>query len=475
LVPYRRLLPESVEIEQVRTVRVLIQPDDLGAVLAEARRHDARSPVAIAVTRAAGDEIDAVSSGTGNRHDIPENERGSDAKLVLLTLPNSRVGSFIAAVRSRIDDAEFTLVPVGALPLDSQTDGLGEQVRDVSRLSTLELVVASLQSVGGWRGMFLFSVLAGVIGTYGLIFDVAYVLVAAMLINPMGAPALVAVIGLAIGDARVFTRGGARFLVSLAVQAATAALLGFGYGLSTSTATMEQVASLSLWAVVVALAAGAAGAQAQVRSERDSLVSGTAAGFMVAAALAPPAAVLGLAIPLARWDYAALMGFLLGLQFLAITLGGAAVLYFSGVRPGQPSAGRGSTRLRSALVAGLVVITSGMVLWQTRLEPDFQLADLSRTALEIGRDALEDVPDATLIEASARFTRRNMPGRTGESILYDIVLERGPEASSDDELERRVRERIERMTAERMHGVVPYVRISLIPPPDTPRPSGRAP
>jgi uncharacterized membrane protein len=77
---------------------------------------------------------------------------------------------------------------------------------------------------------------------------------------------------------------------------------------------------------VLALVAGAAGAQAQVQAERDSLVSGTGAGFMVAAALAPPAAMLGLSVPLARWDYAGLMAFLLLLQFVAISLGGWLVL-----------------------------------------------------------------------------------------------------------------------------------------------------
>lgn len=99
----------------------------------------------------------------------------------------------------------------------------------------------------------------------------------------------------------------------------------------------------------------------QVESERDSLVSGTAAGFMVAAALAPPAAMLGLSIPLGRWDYTALMGFLLMLQFVAIGAGGWLALMIYGVRPSDPSVGRGKGKWRTVLAGVVLLIAVAMV------------------------------------------------------------------------------------------------------------------
>jgi uncharacterized membrane protein len=431
----------------VRSLQLQVRSAHAARVLVLAHEHGAQDTTAVRAER-------VRREGT---------EESGDWSLVFLNLPNDRVGSFVEALRSVVDDAGLILLPVGALPLEAPVDRLDRQVRDVSRLSTLELVVASLQSVGSWRGMLLFSLLAGVIGAYGLLFDVGYLLVAAMLINPMGAPALVAVVGLAIGDARMFGRGGVRFLVSLAVQAIAAAALGFGYSLSVSTATMEQVASLSTWAVVVALAAGAAGAQTQVKSDRDSLVSGTAAGFMVAAALAPPAAVLGLSVPLARWDYAALMAFLLALQFLAIAAGGAAVLHGFGVRPARPSIGRGSARVRAMLAAGVAVAILVLVAWQTGREPGFHKADLSRAAMEIARDALDEVPEAYLLEASARFTRRDLERYRPEGLLFEIIAERAADAAPDSLLERAIREAVRRRVDERMRGVVPFVRIDLVP------------
>lgn len=199
-----------------------------------------------------------------------------------------------------------------------------------------------LQSVGVWRGLLLFSVLAGVIGAYGLIFDVGNLLVAAMLVNPMGAPALVAVVAIAIGGARMFLRGGARFGVSLLAQAA--------------------------------------------------------------AVLAPPAAVLGLAVPLGRWDYAGLMAFLLVLQFVAIAAGGWLSVHAVGVRPAEPGIGRGSAPRRTALVAAVTIVMATLVLWQAHARDP--------AAAERHRD--EAAASTRAAPASGR--RHLPPARSGASV-----------------------------------------------------------
>ena len=52
------------------------------------------------------------------------------------------------------------------------------------------------------------------------------------------------------------------------------------------------------------IAAGAAGAINLMQSERSSLVSGAATGMLVAASLAPPAGIIGMAAAIGRWDMA---------------------------------------------------------------------------------------------------------------------------------------------------------------------------
>jgi uncharacterized membrane protein len=432
----------------MRSLQVQVRSDQVQDVLRLAESHGARFPVALRAESKADDE-DGVDKWS----------------VVLLNLPNDKVGRYVEAVSAEVGEARFTLLPVGALPLSMPMDHVDDAVRDVSTLSTMEVLVASLQSVGAWKGMLVYSALAGVVGAHALIFDVIYLLVAAMLINPMGAPAVVAVVGVAVGDRRMFVRGAWRFLVSLLVQAAAALGLGAAYGLTISTAAMEQVTSLSVWAAVLAAAAGAAGAQSQLKSERDSLVSGTAAGFMVAAALAPPAAVLGLSVAIARWDYLQLMAFLLLLQFVAITVGGWIVVHALGVRPGDPGIGRGSARWRTVLAVASMVVLTALVWLQTTLEPRFTRADLSRTALEIAGEAADSTPGAYLVESSARFTRGRLARYPGDALLFDIIIERSDLAASDEVLERGLREHVRRLVAARMSDVTPFIRVTVVPGP----------
>ncbi len=390
---------------------------------------------------------------------------GDARALVLATVPNDRVGELIERAREIAEDADVVVLPAGALPLHAPLDDVGQQIRDVSRLSTFEVLLGSLQSIGSWRGLLVYSALAGIIGAFGVIFDAGYLLVAAMLINPMAAPALVSVIGATLGDWRMAARGGARFLVSLALQSVAALLFGIAYGLTTSTMMMEQVTSLSGYAVLVALAAGAAGAQTQIKSDRDSLVSGTAAGFMVAAALAPPAAVLGLSVPLGRWDYAAQMALLLALQYAAIVAGGALTMALNGMRPADALVARGSSRGRSAMVALAAVATAALVGLQLARGPSLLKGDLSRRALEIASGGIETVEGASIVQVEAAFTRSHITRYDGEVLLVSAVVEQTDPGRSREAIEDDVRDTLRASFLDAMDGVVPLVDVTVLPGP----------
>ena len=396
-----------------------------------------------------------------------EREDGQEWSMIFLNLPNDRVGSFVWAIRDEVEDAQFVIIPRGSLPIQPPFDQVHQRLRDVSHRSTLELVLDSLQSIGSWKGMLLYAAFSGVVAAYGVIFNTSYLLVAAMLIAPMGAPTMVSVVGVAIGDWRMFGRGALRFLAAIAVLVASAVALGFAYGLSFSTSIMEQITSLSAWGVAVALVAGAAGAQSQVQSERSSLVTGTATGFLIAAALSPASAVLGLAATIGRWDYVALMAFQLSLQFVAIALGGWLALLIYGVHPGDPSTGRGSSRWRSALVGGVALAVAALVAWQTQRAPRFLKADLSRQAVALARRAAEAVPGVRLIGADAGFTRPDLQPDSTEAILVEMTVENTGGAPTEA-VESAVREAMKRRIRTEMPQVVPFVSVTVVPGRDAP-------
>lgn len=439
----------------MRSLQVQCGRNERGQVLRLARSHGARFPMAV-------------------DGDVPGSSGAGGSSLIFVALPNDAVGAFMAELHEVVAEPHVILLPAGMLPLEAPLDRLGDSVSDVSRLSTVELVAASLQSIGGWKGAVVLSVLAGAIGAYGLMFNVGYVLVAAMLINPMGAPALVAVIALAIGDLRMCGRGAVRFLVSLVLQAATAMVIGYIYRLSISTAAIEQVTSLSVLSVLVAAAAGAAGALAQVKSDRDSLVSGTASGFMVAAALAPPSAALGLSIPLGRWDYTAVLGFLLALQFFAIAAAGGLVLRLWGVKPDDPAISRGRSSWRNALGVLALGCTVAMVAWQLSLSPTFTKADASRVAVQTARDAVTSMETAAHVQTRAEFVRSDLQGYAREVLLVTTVVQRTRSAAgmADEAVMADVRRRVELATERRLGNVATLVAVTLLPPDSAMAPSG---
>jgi len=422
--------------------------------------------IAIQLPRGAEQDVLRLSREHGASGEQVSDVRGADGtalSLIVVHIPNARLGDFVADVAERRPDALFTFQPSGVVTVQPPLDEVRQRVRDVSHRSALELVVGALQSIGSWKGLLLYAVLSGVVAAYAVIFNIPYLLTAAMLISPMGGPVMVAAIAMAVGDLNMVRRGMTRFWASIAVLAIAAAATGAAYGLDFSTETMELISSLSNWAILIALAGGAAGALAQIQSERDSLVTATATGFLVAVSLSPPAAVLGLGMVIGRWDYVAQMAVLLVLTFLGIMVGGALTLFAYDVGPDSPGGSRGSHRVRSILGVVATVSIAGIVFWQSAQAPEFRKADLSRDAVRLTRDVIAESAEARLLQATAAFTRPDVPAVEGEALLIQawVALQpgRSPDAPGvEAELVARIAERVRRD----LPGVVPFVEVTTM-------------
>jgi hypothetical protein len=201
------------------------------------------------------------------------------------------------------------MVPRSVLPLGPAGDEHTDRVTDVEPLSPLEVHLAGMQSVGSWRGFLAYATAAGILAWVGLYTDTdtIYLLIAAMLVAPFASPAMNMAIGTARGDGRLMARSLARYALGLAVATSVAGLLSLLTGQSAATRLMVATANLSDVALLLPLVAGAAGALSQVQASRASLVSGAAVGLLVAASLAPPAALIGMAAALGAllsWQFA---------------------------------------------------------------------------------------------------------------------------------------------------------------------------
>jgi uncharacterized membrane protein len=215
------------------------------------------------------------------------------------------------------------------------------------------------------------------------------------------------------------------WLVSLFVLATTLILvwkhnplLEFSTWLTQQQIFVER-SQVSTTAVLLPLAAGAAGALNLAQSERSSLVSGAATGILVAASLAPPAGVVGMAMAIGRWDLVIGGLFLLLLQLCGINLAAALLFRLIGLSTQGARYARGKKALFPIALAVTTLALVGLLTWQLTNPPNLQRASLAQRANAEIQQVVDEEPAAQLVESNVRFTRSSIPGQnTLLTVLY---------------------------------------------------------
>jgi len=238
-------------------------------------------------------EIANVCEGTNlARFEAAGVERAID--LVFVHISNGKVEELLGKLQD-IPDLSFMLLPTGIMALHPPADAAPDQVTNVEERSPLEIFLSGLQSTGSWKGFLSYAAIAGVIVWIGLYTNTVYLLVAAMLLAPFAGPAMNTALATARGDRPLLQHSIIRYFAALSVTIATTALLSWILQQQIPTNLMIDSSQISMVSVLIPLAAGAAGALTLVQSDRSSLVSGAATGMLVAASLAPPAGIIGMA------------------------------------------------------------------------------------------------------------------------------------------------------------------------------------
>ncbi|AAV45628.1 unknown [Haloarcula marismortui ATCC 43049] len=181
------------------------------------------------------------------------------------------------------------------------------------------------------------TVLSAIVATAGLLLDSPAIVVGSMVIAPQVGSALIASVGTTLSDRRLIVDGVRDQLLGLAVAIGSAALFGLFIRYSgfvpgqlrvTTVQQIVQRISPGFLSLVVGLCAGAAGAFGLATALPVSLV-----GVMIAAALIPAAAAIGVGIAWGLPAVALGAGILLLVNVASINLTGVLVLWGLGFRP----------------------------------------------------------------------------------------------------------------------------------------------
>jgi len=383
--------------------------------------------------------------------------------LVLIHVSNGKVEELLDKLQD-LPDLKFTLIPTGVMALHPPADAAPNQVTNVEERSPIEIFLSGLQSTGSWKGFLSYAALAGIVVWIGLYTSTSYLLVAAMLLAPFASPAMNTALATARGDRQLLWRSLIRYFAALSVTIATTALLSWILHQQNPTNLMIDSSQISTVSVLIPLAAGAAGALTLIQSDRSSLVSGAATGMLVAASLAPPAGIVGMAGALGRWDLVTNGLFLLLLQLGGINLSAALIFRLFGLSTQGSRYQRGKRGVFPLALGMSALVLTGLLLWQFSNAPNLQRSSRAQRANAEVQKVVEQSGLTKLVESNVRFTRADIEGQN--TLLCVVYVQRQPDVTRPTEQIRlELTQAIQTHLLQEGFNVTPLVAVTVLETP----------
>ncbi|MGG6295120.1 DUF389 domain-containing protein [Leptolyngbya sp. AN02str] len=420
----------------------------------------------VQVPRGCGKRIvDLASTHQGVNFSLVEaNSEGDAIDLVTVHLPNRSIEMFLEDIQE-LPNVHTTLLPSGVMALRPPASEAPKQVKQVQIRSPIEVFLSGLQSVGSWTGFLAYAAVAGVVVWIGLYTNTSYLLVAAMLIAPFASPAMNTAIATARGDGSLLWRSILRYFAALIVTIGVAGVLSLVLRQEIATALIVERSQISMVAVLLPLAAGAAGAINLVQSERSSLVSGAATGMLVAASLAPPAGIVGMATAIGRWDMVVNGLFLLLLQLFGINISAALLFRLYGISIKESRYSRGKKGIFPLVLTITAIALAGLMTWQFANPPNLERSSRAQQANAEIQSVIQQNELAELVEANVRFTRASIAEQN--TLLCVVYVQRADGVNLPAEAIRdRLTQAIQTRLLEQGFDVTPLVDIQVLEPPD---------
>jgi uncharacterized hydrophobic protein (TIGR00341 family) len=253
------------------------------------------------------------------------------------------------------------------------------------------------------------TLVSAIVGTAGLLLDSPATVVGSMVIAPLIGPALSAAVGTVVDDNELFVRGVKLQVLGVVLTVVAATLFSLFVrttGLVPPTLDPRSLGTVSrrlapnVLSLAVALGAGVAGVVSLTAGVATALV-----GVMIAVALIPPAAAIGIAL---AWGFpaAALGASVLTLvNLLSINLAALVVLWYLGYRP---EAFFRWEEARTATIKRFAVLVASVAVLSLFLGAVTYSSYASATNEQEVRQAVEEVlgshGSATLIEVEVEQT-----------------------------------------------------------------------
>jgi len=297
--------------------------------------------------------------------------------VVTFPLPTSAVEPILDRLREvGIERNAYTVVIQAETVVSDRFEALQDRYEsdekeagNGNRIAREELVARASEMSPTVKPYVLMTAVSAIVATAGLLLDSPAVVVGSMVIAPLIGPAMAASVGTVVDDPELALRGVKLQALGGVVAVGSAAAFAFlvrttkvvplSAGQVFSIGEVNERLSPDVLSLVIALGAGAAGAVSLASGVSSALV-----GVMIAAALVPPTAVVGIGI---AWGNPATVlgsGVLVLVNLLAINLVALVVLWRYGYRPRlwfREDEARATTLKRISVLAVVLLLLTGLL------------------------------------------------------------------------------------------------------------------
>ena len=183
--------------------------------------------------------------------------------------------------------------------------------------------------------------------------------------------------------------------------------------------------------------------------------------MLVAAALAPPAGLVGMSVVIGELDMAKSGLFLLGLQLVGINLSGAVVFRLVGLNPAGSRYSRGRGWVEKVSLLATFLALGGFLLWQFGDAPGLQRATLAQRAEATAQEVVRTDGSLHPIQISATFAEADIPNQN--PLLVTAYVKRVPSTKrSTEALEQDLRQQIGRELRREIPNATPLVDVTVL-------------
>jgi uncharacterized hydrophobic protein (TIGR00341 family) len=257
-----------------------------------------------------------------------QDEQRCITRLVVRPDKQQAVLDALQGALGKLDFFRILLIPLeGALPRPTKEES--EEVKRRAITLSREELYQEISSASEITSSFLYMVvLSTIVAAIGLLENNLAVIIGAMVIAPLLGPNIALSFATALGDRDLAWSSLKTNLAGLGLALIIAIPIGFFWPYALDTAELISRTDVGIDGIVLALASGAAAVLSLASGWSVSLV-----GVMVAVALLPPTATLGLMLGAGQFQNALGAGLLLAVNVVCVNLSGKIVFLLKGIKP----------------------------------------------------------------------------------------------------------------------------------------------